>query len=392
MKGDQTMGTVVRAVVPALAVLCATAAVAANDTAREEPEKYWNFQELSAVPSFREVPFPEAQSEKLRPLLVSGKGPGGTNAEFFVYYAVPEGKAPAAGWPGVVLVHGGGGTAFPRWIREWQDLGFAVIAMDWYNQYPAPGIALSNKTDLARVPLPGGKRQDHVANVANMVLSHSLLRSFPEVDAGHTLFVGLSWGSWYGGCVAAVDSRFRGAIMIYCCDYKENKSTIVNGRFLHAAKVPMWWSVSTNDQNVTPDTSNAGFEECARFDGCSIVNRLPHSHIGFSFPSVHKMARYYGGVGKRLPNLGEVALKDGVARAKILDRGDGIAWAKIGYTTETKEKTHLCEWRYADAAIEGDEVVATVPEGAVKFYLAAYEKESLYHDMCGTTKFVTVRR
>ena len=392
MKGDQTMGTVVRAVVPALAVLCATAAVAANDTAREEPEKYWNFQELSAVPSFREVPFPEAQSEKLRPLLVSGKGPGGTNAEFFVYYAVPEGKAPAAGWPGVVLVHGGGGTAFPRWIREWQDLGFAVIAMDWYNQYPAPGIALSNKTDLARVPLPGGKRQDHVANVANMVLSHSLLRSFPEVDAGHTLFVGLSWGSWYGGCVAAVDSRFRGAIMIYCCDYKENKSTIVTGRFLHAAKVPMWWSVSTNDQNVTPDTSNAGFEECARFDGCSIVNRLPHSHIGFSFPSVHKMARYYGGVGKRLPNLGEVALKDGVARAKILDRGDGIAWAKIGYTTETKEKTHLCEWRYADAAIEGDEVVATVPEGAVKFYLAAYEKESLYHDMCGTTKFVTVRR
>ena len=392
MKGDQTMGTVVRAVVPALAVLCATAAVAANDTAREEPEKYWNFQELSAVPSFREVPFPEAQSEKLRPLLVSGKGPGGTNAEFFVYYAVPEGKAPAAGWPGVVLVHGGGGTAFPRWIREWQDLGFAVIAMDWYNQYPAPGIALSNKTDLARVPLPGGKRQDHVANVANMVLSHSLLRSFPEVDAGHTLFVGLSWGSWYGGCVAAVDSRFRGAIMIYCCDYKENKSTIVNGRFLHAAKVPMWWSVSTNDQNVTPDTSNAGFEECARFDGCSIVNRLPHSHIGFSFPSVHKMARYYGGVGKRLPNLGEVALKDGVARAKILDRGDGIAWAKIGYTTETKEKTHLCEWRYADAAIEGDEVVATVPEGAVKFYLAAYEKETRYHDMCGTTKFVTVRR
>ncbi|MBQ6327919.1 MAG: hypothetical protein IJI35_02800 [Kiritimatiellae bacterium] len=392
MKGDQTMGTVVRAVVPALAVLCATAAVAANDTAREEPEKYWNFQELSAVPSFREAPFPEAQSEKLRPLLVSGKGPGGTNAEFFVYYAVPEGKAPAAGWPGVVLVHGGGGTAFPRWIREWQDLGFAVIAMDWYNQYPAPGIALSNKTDLARVPLPGGKRQDHVANVANMVLSHSLLRSFPEVDAGHTLFVGLSWGSWYGGCVAAVDSRFRGAIMIYCCDYKENKSTIVNGRFLHAAKVPMWWSVSTNDQNVTPDTSNAGFEECARFDGCSIVNRLPHSHIGFSFPSVHKMARYYGGVGKRLPNLGEVALKDGVARAKILDRGDGIAWAKIGYTTETKEKTHLCEWRYADAAIEGDEVVATVPEGAVKFYLAAYEKETRYHDMCGTTKFVTVRR
>ena len=29
---------------------------------------------------------------------------------------------------------------------------------------------------------------------------------------------------------------------------------------------------------------------------------------------------------------------------------------------------------------------------AVKFYLAAYEKESPCHDMCGTTKFVTLRR
>ncbi len=37
MKCNQTIGTAVRAVVPALAVLCATAA-AANDTAREEPE------------------------------------------------------------------------------------------------------------------------------------------------------------------------------------------------------------------------------------------------------------------------------------------------------------------------------------------------------------------
>ena len=380
----------VRAAVPALAVLCATASAAENNTAREEPEKYWNLEKLSAAPSFREAPFPETQCERLRPLLVSGMGPGGTNAEFFAYYAVPEGKAPATGWPGVVLVHGGGGTAFPKWIREWQDLGFAVIALDWYNQYP---VATNlNATSVARVPLPGGKRQDHVANVANMVLSHSLLRSFPEVDAGRTLFVGLSWGSWYGGCVAAVDGRFRGAIMIYCCDYKKNQWPIVNGRFLHAAKVPMWWSLSTNDQNVTPDTSNAGFEECARFDGCSIVNRLPHSHIGFSFPSVHKMARYYAGVGKRLPHLGEVAVKDGVARAKILDRGDGIAWAKIGYTTETKEKTHLCEWRYANAAAGGDEVVATIPEGTVKFYLAAYEKETRYHDMCGTTKFVTLQR
>ena len=74
MKCNQTIRTAVRAVVPALAVLCATASAAANNTAREEPEKYWDLEKLSAAPSFREAPFPETQCEKLRPLLVSGMG------------------------------------------------------------------------------------------------------------------------------------------------------------------------------------------------------------------------------------------------------------------------------------------------------------------------------
>ena len=353
---------------------------------REDPAKYWNLQELSAAPKFRDCTVPETHCEGMKPLLVSGKGPNGTNAEFFVYYAVPKRRMPAGGWPGLVLVHGGGGTAYPKCVREFQDLGFAVIAIDWLNQMPAPG--LSNKTDVARLPLPGGRRQDHVANVANIVLSHSLLRSFPEVNADRTVLAGLSWGSWYSGCVAAVDDRFRGAVAIYCCDFNPYRWYLVNGRFLHAAKIPVWWSLSTNDQNVTPETSRDGFDECARFDGCSIVNNLPHSHVGFEFPSVHRMARHYVGDGKRLPKLGEVVLEDGVARARILDRGEGIAEARIGYTTEVKARSHLCEWKYAPAEIKGNEIVAKIPPHARKFYLAAYEKESRFHDLCGTTKFV----
>ena len=364
---------------------------------RDDPAKYWNLKELSVFPSFRECTIPETRYEKLKPILVSGKGPDGTNAEFFAYYAVPEGEMPAGGWPGLVLVHGGGGTAYPNWVREWRDLGFAVIALDWLNQVPAPALTNvpPNETGVPRLPLPGGRRQNHVANVANIILSHSLLMSFPEVNADRTVLVGLSWGSWYGGCVAAVDSRFRGAVAIYCCDFNPKQGwqmALVNGRFLHDAKIPMWWSLSTNDQNVTPDTSNAGFEECARFDGCAIVNRLPHSHIGFSFPSVQRMARYYVGLDKRLPHLGEVSLKDGVARAKILDPGAGILTAKIGYTTEENAKTHLCTWQYDPADVENGEIVAVVPSRARKFYLAACEKDTRYHDLCGTTKFVTTAR
>ena len=370
--------------------------VALSDFVREDPSLYWNFAELSQKPAFRTSPYAESDYAGMKALLVKGRGPKDTSAEFFCYYGVPDGKKPTAGWPGVVLVHGGGGTAFPNAVAEWQKLGFAVIAPDWYNRRPAP--ALTNvppsEVTVPRVDLDGGKRQDHVANVANMVLAHSLLRSFPEVDGNRTVFVGLSWGSWYGACVAAVDPRFRGCVEIYCGDRnaRDPKTPMgfVNGRFLHAAKAPMWWAVSTNDRNVTPDSSNAGFEECARFDGCALVNDLPHSHIGFSFGSVHRMARYYVGLERsRLPKLGDAVVRDGVISAPILDVGAGIGFARLSYTTSDEQPTYKRKWISADAAVENGCVKARLPADTVQCYLAAYERDSRFHDLCGTTKFVT---
>ena len=37
----------------------------------------------------------------------------------------------------VVLIHGGGGTAYPQFVKRWIAKGYAVIALDWYNQRPS---------------------------------------------------------------------------------------------------------------------------------------------------------------------------------------------------------------------------------------------------------------
>lgn len=71
------------------------------------------------------------------------------------------------------------------------------------------------------------------------------------------------------------------------------------------------------------------------------------------------------------------------ARKKFRD--DPRTYWKI----EENAKTHLCTWHYDPADIKNGEVVAVVPPLARKFYLAAYEKDTRYHDLCGTTKFVT---
>ena len=380
------------------AVVVALAAVAEGaGFEREAPEKYWDFSSLCKVPKFRPSPYKESEQPGMRALLVEGKGPGNSVAEFFCYYAVPDGKMPEKGWPAVVLVHGGDGTAFPRFVDLWKRQGVAVAALNWYNEYTAPGRTdiPTNIRPVPSVPLEGGRRQDHVSNVANIVLLHTLMRSLPEVDASRTVLVALSWGSRYGACVTAVDDRFRGCVEIYCGDKNVHRDPVngiyafVNGRFLHAAKVPMWWIVSSNDRSVSPETSNAGFEECAKFDGCAIVNDLPHDHFGFGFEAVLRMGRFYAGLEKnRLPKLGEAKIDAGVLTARILDKGKGIAFAKIGYTLSSDPLAHKRKWHYAEAVIDGDVIRANVPEGTRICYLAAYERKSKYSDMCGTTKYV----
>lgn len=380
---------------------CASEAISRWDF-EDDPTRYWNLGELSKVPAYRELKGTESDWPGLKALMVSGKGPKDSAAEFFCYYGVPSTPRPAGGFPAVVLVHGGGGTAYPNYVEDWTKLGFAVIAPDWNNTRPAPALTNVPPTEVSvpRLPLPGGKRSDHVANVANMVLAHSLVRSFPEVNPDRTVFVGLSWGSWFGVCVASVDSRFKGCVEIYCGDKKlravpASRDWLVNGRFLHAAKIPMYWSVSTNDGNVTPESSQEGFDACANFAGCTIVNRLPHSHCGFNFQSVRRMAAYFVGMGPRMPRLVDATVADGVARARIADPGTGIVRAKLGYTLSDAPNCMNRLWKYAPAEIKDGVVTAKIPDGTKMCYLAAFEQtvphDSRYGDNCGTTGFLTVR-
>ena len=109
--------------------LSATEPAMASDGGKDDPSQFWRLAELSAVPACRPVAEPESAYPGLKALYVSGKGPKGTTADFFCYYGHPEGPVPKGGFPGVVLVHGGGGTAFPNYVREWIGLGFAVIHM-----------------------------------------------------------------------------------------------------------------------------------------------------------------------------------------------------------------------------------------------------------------------
>src|SRR5437588_585808 len=53
--------------------------------------------------------------------------------------------------------------------------------------------------------------------VAAVVRAHSLVRSFPEVDADRTAVTGISWGGYLTCIVAGIDPRFKAAVPVYGC-------------------------------------------------------------------------------------------------------------------------------------------------------------------------------
>ena len=54
----------------------------------------------------------------------------------FAWYGIPAGVKPGDKVPGMVLVHGGGGTAFAEWVKTWTGRGYAAIAVDTCGQIP----------------------------------------------------------------------------------------------------------------------------------------------------------------------------------------------------------------------------------------------------------------
>src|SRR5262249_45120269 len=125
----------------------------------------------------------------------------GKPTRVFAWYGAPE-KRPGK-VPGIVLVHGGGGTAYKEWVQKWNEHGFAAISIAVEGQTDEP----DPKTRWKRHAWAGPERDGIYADtsqpladqwmyhaVADTVLANSLICSFPEVDPDKVGLMGTSWG------------------------------------------------------------------------------------------------------------------------------------------------------------------------------------------------------
>ena len=189
----------------------------------------WDLIDLSQPPAYEW----SNQESPVWSLYYEGEPYKNQPTHVFAYYASPatlEAKNVVENsYPAVVLVHGGGGTAFKEWAELWAKRGYAAIAMDLAGCGPDRkrladgGPDQSDKEKFGAIDQSPHDQWTYHA-VANVILAHSLIRSFKEVDASRTAVTGISWGGYLTCIVAGLDNRFKAAVPVYGCGFLHKNS------------------------------------------------------------------------------------------------------------------------------------------------------------------------
>ena len=271
----------------------------------------WSRAELVTAPRTFEAP-PSAEPG-VRTILFAGPPYQGKPTRVFAYYGAPSRRGTEK-LPAMVLVHGGGGTAYAEWVRMWNARGYAAIAMDTVGTIPEAAAEPQKAWnparrrhefsgpagwgDFAHVDLPPQDQWTYHA-VAAVVRAHSLLRSFPEVDPKRIGLTGISWGGYLTSIVAGVDARFRFAAPVYGCGFLGEDSAWLKdfanlgpqraqrwlnlwdpSQYLGRSKMPMLWVNGTNDFAYPPPS----YRLAKGPRTLAYRVRMPHGHLDGAKP------------------------------------------------------------------------------------------------------------
>jgi dienelactone hydrolase len=344
-------------------------------------------------------------SGKIHSLTYRGENIAGEATEVFAFYASPKTlgqKVEEHSVPGIVLIHGGGGTAFSDWVHMWAERGYAAIAMDLAGHRPPPpqfDAAGKKIPDLGhpralRTRLEhGGLNHTHVEKfdniggridddwpyhaVANVMRAHTLLRSFAEVDAERTAVTGISWGGYTTCLVASLDDRFKAAVPVYGCGFLHEGQSVQKpaidrlgdrreawiaaydpSSHLGKCTVPMFWVNGTHDVHYVLDSYAKSFQLVQSPKTFRIQPRMPHSHSAGWAPA--EIGIYVDSILKKgtpLPQINPLQLSaDRTVTAKFTSKM-ALKTAELHYTSDTALRSKR-NWNHIVAEIGDGEIVA----------------------------------
>jgi dienelactone hydrolase len=362
---------------PALTVLIpfiGRAAVFAQDTA-ESRVQVLALGNLTSAPRVHPAEGLVAESG-LRPLFFEGRPYRGNPTRVFAWYGAsggPEGNDRKR--PAMVLVHGGGGTAFKDWVKRWNEHGFAAISIAVEGQTDdRQADARTWKRHAWAGPARGGIYGDSASTladqwmyhaVADVVLAHSLLRSFPEVDERQVGLMGISWGGVVASTVAGIDTRFAFVIPTYGCgslDAADNqygralKDNLVYREVwepalrLSRATMPILWLTWLRDAHFPLDAQQTTYRAAAGPRMVAVLPGMGHSHqAGWKPPESYAFATSIVATGKPWAHQTMQDRDDGKIRVEFactrpVKGAVLVHTTDLGFTGQRRWQTSPAEW------------------------------------------------
>jgi len=359
--------------------------------------------------------------DNVKAIWITGPKIGDKETRVFAYIGIPESKNEKI--PGIVLQHGGGGFAYPNWVKMWNDEGYAAIAICNTGYYPsAYGITdfytasswthtLSSELEKeGKILPPDNDGMSTYASsldsqwmyhaVCQTIIGNNILRSLDEVDENKVGITGISWGGVITSTVLGYDDRFAFAVPVYGSAFlKDNKSNLCAN---HSVKecIDLWepanridyvdtktlWLCWTNDVCFSINSNSDSYLHTKDYSYLSAIMDLGHGHLeGWCRPEIVRFANSVvkGGEGL-IKVIEEPIIKDGKIEVKIsVPKGGKDVEAKLYYLkgkmtysfngeqskTWTTLKTMDQKWNEVSCEVHGDTVYVNVPTDLVGYYI-----------------------
>lgn len=367
--------------------------------ARAEPPVAKDLRALVDAPPPAVFPSELAATDpRIRPLFFEGAPYRGRPTRVFAWLGVPEQKD-GERVPGIVLLHGGAGTAFESWVKLWLDRGYAAIAIDHFGNLPLPADADPRPRNPNGGPPGGSKAFSQLGEpltdqwpyqaVSAAILAHSLLRAEPGVDAERTGVTGISWGGYLTCVMAGLDHRLKFAVPVYGCGhYRETTfaaaldklppdqrdlwyNTWDAAHYIPGIRAPTLWVNGPNDRFFWPPAWQKSHQQMpANLSTASLRLGMKHGNPPAGDP--HEVLVFTDSIvrgGRELPRIIDTRREDKTVRVQFESSG-GVARAELVHTSDTSSPWEKREWHATPATITDREIRVELPSDALLYYIA----------------------